>query len=477
MAKPHNRSRPEAAGHSTSRLALVAAAAFAIPIAVLVPMLPADTLAPPGAGQAADESGDATMQAELTRLRAERQRWLDGASDPGSRTEVKNVAAVDATAKLSASASEPVPLETREAVTALLAELQDQFETGVMRDRFLRNPTQLAQLVLTGWIESGHPSRALAVLRRLPPGMVESETLISIATQLQKANDKAGATEVYLRGLRTGEDDWRFAEQLADMDPEAGLAQLRLSNQEDPLGPRPDFPTQELGMLLACRRMDEAKALLTTLMAQEPITEDGSTGWMGMLIHRDPALAIQVLEQGAAKALPPVDAAVLEASARKAAGDSAAAKEALLKALQLNPTHGQAWYQLAELDTGAALQFLNSLSIPDPEGEFAVRRANLLTREGRTEEATGILLNLAETNWDAVSRTLLQTAPDLAVAKARTLNDDELLGDAADLAWQKDQRERATELWREAARIDPGDSEWRGKLRRVRLGLDPLESY
>jgi hypothetical protein len=175
-------------------------------------MLPADTLAPPGAGQAADESGDATMQAELTRLRAERQRWLDGASDPGSRTEVKNVAAVDATAKLSASASEPVPLETREAVTALLAELQDQFETGVMRDRFLRNPTQLAQLVLTGWIESGHPSRALAVLRRLPPGMVESETLISIATQLQKANDKAGATEVYLRGLRTGEDDWRFAE-------------------------------------------------------------------------------------------------------------------------------------------------------------------------------------------------------------------------------------------------------------------------
>lgn len=468
------KSKRAAAGHPTSRLVAVAAVAFVVPVAALMPLWRADAAAAaPGAARTGGDAPNRELVAEVERLRAERDIWTDAqrrAAGAAPRPEAAPAAlAADGENAVAPAAG------TSEAVDALLGDLMAQLRGGGLRGRFEQQPYELVRFVLGNWLACGQPQAALALLRRLPPELVDTEIVAQVGQALKAAGDVAGAREALLSGLRQDGFDWGVVTMLADVDPVAGLARLREIAALDPAGPGPGFHTAELDLLLAAGRTDEAKALLRTVGREPGAWGDGDVPpWLEVLVNRAPALALEMLDHGPPQGIGNVEAAILRARSQRAVGDGAAAQATLTGVVREHPDADYAWNMLAEIDAAAALHMLESLGSAAASPGLSVRRADLLLRTGRTDEAAGILLGIAESNWELARDALLRASPDIAVAKARQHRDDELLGDAADQAWQAGRQQQAIDLWREAQQIDPGDGEWREKLRAALTGGQPL---
>ena len=468
MSLASSRSSARTGGrHSTLSLLGVAALAFAAPIAWNGLTAGAGTVPRP-VGSGTDEPTEvATLQDELRRLRAEWEQWQAPAHGAADRSEA---APADAVSPASAAAVEAVGprLDHADLLDLLMADLASQLAAGTLAASYAEQPAQLAAMVFAGWLDSGRTDRALALLRRLPAGTVDTESIARLANDLVALHDTNGAREVFLTGLRDFPGDRRFVAGIANVDPEAGLAMLRQGRSLDPEAAI-ETGAAELELLLAARHTEEAEALLQQLRAREPLSAENGldASWIPALLERAPKQLLALLaDQGPA-------ANHLRVAAHRAAGDSAAVTATLREIVGGNPGDAYAWNQLAEIDLEDTLQRIERVE-QDPHGELASCRAQMLIRAGRTEEARGVLMTLAERNWGQAAYGLLQVAPEWAVAQARQRRDDEVLGDAADQAWQRGDHQAAEALWREAMAFDRNDSEWSGKLRRLRLGRDPL---
>ena len=155
-------------------------------------------------------------------------------------------------------------------------------------------------------------------------------------------------------------------------------------------------------------------------------------------------------------------------------------REMLLGLIERSPNDEAAWWQLVHLDP--VLVFDRWAA--QPEGFVAPEKWGhmgiALLEAGRESDAIRAwehALTLAEDM--EVAPRLLQHAPGVLWARLRELTsvteDDELLGDVADLYWQHGNRAEAIQLWRRANRIDLADDEWSQKLWKATAGLDPLE--
>lgn len=479
---PPTTPRSTSPGHPTSSLIATSLIAAIVPVCCLLPLL-ASAAPAPTSGESASSADVAALSREVAILRDERQRWLANSDAAGgSREQAPDaVPSPEVTASANHAAAEGLHgagITNAESVDRLLAELLSLQQSGLLRERFLVHPQRLAGIVLGELLEANQADRAMSVLRDLQAGIVDGETIARIGKALLGAKDISGAREAFLTGIRHGEEDWEIVKGIAAIDPEAGLAELRTTSHTDAFGPEGDFATKELELLFACNRLDEARASLTNLVAESAHLSDAGEHepptWLNVLLERAPRMAIELLESGRVRIANPAEAALTKAKAWHAAGNSAAATQALTAMIREEPDSDRGWALLAEVDAEEALRLVETMNGPDPEGSIAARRADFLHRLGRTEEARSLLTRANGPQSYEAGQVLLRIDRDLAIAKARTNRDDELLGDAADLAWQAGNREGAIQLWRESARIDPRDGEWRSKLRQVSRGRDPL---
>jgi tetratricopeptide (TPR) repeat protein len=159
-------------------------------------------------------------------------------------------------------------------------------------------------------------------------------------------------------------------------------------------------------------------------------------------------------------------------------GDRDAACALYFQALEIDPDDSE-WIRKASECPGGediALRVLEA-AIASGDDERIGDAADVLRERGETERACELYMRAleidpADSEWirnvaacpggaDVMGRVL-----DRAIAS----RDDERIGDVADWYRAQGEVDRACELYRRAAEIDPGDNEWQGNLERCRTG-------
>lgn len=382
---------------------------------------------------------------------------------------------VGATAEAPAPAAAEPEAELDPAPASLLLELSTLLRSGRIEAALANDAQRLLRYTIEAYLTAKAPREALAVLERHPE--LESSQHARVGYLLLNEGDREGAVQAFLAGLERSEaEDIDLDEfgNLANADPAAALAFL-----DSRAGTLDSFSlealqSQRAKLLAQTGRTDESLALLRQLASE------------GRL---DP----QALE-----ALGSMTPEVAEAFLREAApGDTAGAStialaellgrdqrtqegvELLRGLLARQPDNEMALATLFALDAEASLQHVAASGLDLPPHLWG-QAGHALQAQGRSGEAVDAWMRAFEADPSnlEIGDALREHAPAVLWSRAEsiaaTTRDDEVLGDLADLNWRSGRTQEATELWRRARALDPGDGEWSGKLRAVALGKDPL---
>ena len=154
-------------------------------------------------------------------------------------------------------------------------------------------------------------------------------------------------------------------------------------------------------------------------------------------------------------------------------GHSDKAREMFIEALTIDPADGQWQGKLALLGGLASTQeLLEHKRETDPDNDEVVGRlgdmhAFLGDRDAAIEAYSAALrLDPGDEEWRSSIQQIAGTAAvlDIIDPLIDTIEDDEALGDLADLYATAGRTDRALEIYRRAASLDPEDQEWQGKI-------------
>ncbi|MBN2800946.1 MAG: tetratricopeptide repeat protein [Deltaproteobacteria bacterium] len=157
-----------------------------------------------------------------------------------------------------------------------------------------------------------------------------------------------------------------------------------------------------------------------------------------------------------------------------ASGHPDRAREAYLLALSIDPTDGEWWRALAGLLSADEVEDLLARMGGQGENgdELVGAIAKGLREQGRDQEALSwfiraLRMDTGDSEW-ATAITELggpQTLIDVLKEVAESAQNDEVFGDMGDAYWELQLAQQACASWERAASMDPGDDEWRNKLR------------
>jgi tetratricopeptide (TPR) repeat protein len=431
------------------------------------------------AGASAEAGTTALLHQEIERLRAElagtrgaQAREVARAGEPAGGSGARDEA------ELRAAALEIVLPPTPPGFDELLAELERVIGSGLLTERFRRDPSELPGFLMYTWLQLGRPAEALALLARLPAEASDSELAGRIGDALEGLGDQAGAAQAYRLALAREPDDWDRLQALMRVAPEEALAEIEGYASEFGLEGDQGVAMQRAAALLAVGRSDEALAIFDRLLAANPNDE---FLW-SELMERAPAAAEERLRARMAGAAGEELAAtrLRLAVALRGSGRQREAVELLGQALAEQPGDPAILERLVDLDPERGRRMLLEELERAPSAQlWAMLGENLLRDEALRAEATAAFWRAHELEpeggWEY---QLLRLAPaeigPSLERRATAADDDELLGDIADAYWQIDRRDEAIALWERAHQIDRGDPEWTGKLRQARRGLNPF---
>jgi len=445
-----------------------------------VAMLPSTTTTVPAAST--DEG--TTPNAELQQLRAELAALRAGRAseprEPAATASPPMARPVDATT----TSRENVALLQR-----LLGELDEQRRTGALADYYAGRTTELAEVVLRVYVETGAPDRAFQLLQAVDADLADLDTMyrlyVAEALRDRKSPDAFAAYLLVLDHERLNRD---ALDELARLDPLGTLTtvELRLQAKDVDDDTHEELQLERIRLLFAAGRTKDALAAVQALAGTEHLAGDLLEKWIALA----PAAASEHLRQRLAGPLEDDHRFALRlqlASALDRAGDKNAARAELDALLATDPSHQSALHALAKIAPAEAESRFRQLHATDQAANANLRLARGLRAAGKPREAE-------ELEWQSFAAapgdTELQDAilygnplplAERMLAHARSLptppeNLDELFGNVADVMWHNGQRARAIALWREALAIAPDDSEWVDKLKAHAAGRDPMQN-
>lgn len=151
-----------------------------------------------------------------------------------------------------------------------------------------------------------------------------------------------------------------------------------------------------------------------------------------------------------------------------AMGDRKTAYRHYQYALTLDPDDGEWQGKVVEFSDGGDIDFMLDALADSNDDERLGDLADRLRAEGREDEACSTYMRAftidpGDSEWITALESCGQSTQgmtDQVVSEALASNDDERIGDAADMLRGQGNTERACELYQRAMSIDPDDSEW-----------------
>jgi tetratricopeptide (TPR) repeat protein len=365
--------------------------------------------------------------------------------------------------------AEPKP----EVAPELREELAAFLKSGRFEELLVESEEDLGRFLVYQYLQANDPRRAMALLERFPAE--EADLYGSVAEGLLESGDRAGAAAMFLEAIERDPLDVNWIGQMRHIDPAAALAALDAQIASAELGDDPLVAAQRASLLAAVGRPEEAKALLADVLSKGVADE-----WtLQTLVEVDPEWAERELrarlETDAGNACAVRLADLLAKTGRGEEG--ATMMESLLES---DPGNTDALQWLLSVAPERAFERVQSGAVEGVDPWILSQAGARLEAQGRESEAVDLWLRAAQQDLSdgGAIEGLLRRAPEQLWEHCRTITadtrDDELLGDVADLYWQQGRHDEALDLWRRARRLDPGDGEWREKLRAAGRGQDPL---
>jgi tetratricopeptide (TPR) repeat protein len=423
------------------------------------------TLAPPE--RVGQHRGDevALLRAEIERLRAQIVERREATAAGAEATAAAS--APSAPESVADGSTDPAGARDARLEAELLRALSELESFGS------RHRNQFAWFMTTAYVQAERSHEALAMLERLE--VTDGDLYATAASGLEQAGDPAAAAQALERGLALDSSSTELANRLVGLDPARAVAALdRALAAEEPPG-APAKRLSRAGALLALGREAEARVALDGLVADDP----SDVGVLEALGRIDPVRAEALLR---ARMAAGDDAGVPLARLLASQGRSAEAAALYQDLLAGDPNHAGARVELLELDPELAFQSIQRAAqqqARDPELWYTLGEQWLA--RGDPQQAIEAWLGAFErepgnSEWE---QRLLEHAPARLIAAyeagVRGSDDDELWGDLADTYWRQGRVSDARAAWQRAARLDPGDGEWSGKLAALAAGQDPLE--
>ena len=361
----------------------------------------------------------------------------------------------------------------------LLAELRDLVESGALETRF-KDPSELLEFLAATWLEAGVPDRAIALLSRFEMDEDLAKYALAAVDQMQEKGDRSAALHACLLLARSGHHREELVSRALALDAERVLEELDAAAIEHgKKWDQEDWPAQRGALLLAA---GETKAALTIIdgvlkkaaelpawmwpQLVEKVPKESESRLRAMLLTAKKKDTRHTLQQHLALAL-------------KRQGRSPEAVEIMRKLIDAEIGSDEVVDAFRDVDRSALADWLEKRVRTKP-------CARSLGLYGDSLLATKQKRHAIAAWWEAVkltpdcdsTRKLIEHDPHQAIMRltrpAQDRGDDELIGDIADALWRMGKRNRARDLWQQALEFDSDDSEWSGKLEKVKKGLDPM---
>lgn len=379
----------------------------------------------------------------------------------------------DASAGDGASAQDGLQRPPPEIAPELRAELSAYLKSGGFEELLVQSEEDLGRFLVYQYLQAEDPVRAMALLERFPSE--HADLYGNVGESLLDAGDREGAAGMFLAAIERDPLDVNWIAQMRQIDPAAALVALDAQLTSAELADDQVLAAQRASLLAAVGRPDEAKAVMADVLSKGSADE-----WtMQALVEIDPEWAERELrarletDTGDSCAL-----RLADLLAKTGRGEEGA--QLMERLLEREPGHPDALQWLLSVAPERALEHVQSGAFEGKDAWILSQAGARLEAQGRASEAADLWLRTVREDLsdDGAVEGLLRLAPEKLwdhcssiTAEAR---DDELLGDVADLYWRHGRRDEALELWRRARRLDPGDGEWREKLRAASRGVEPL---
>lgn len=375
------------------------------------------------------------------------------------------------------------------AANPLLAELRDLLGSDALLDHVTQDEASTAAFLMHLYLGLGDAQRAYDLARRTDP---KPGTWAQVAGLLASQGHRKDAADAYSTALeKAGPFQWieplsSWARQLADLDPERGVALLEghVTGASDP----DDLRLVLARSLAEAGREEEARTSLLALIAEGRSVESS----IDALAEFDLALAESEIRRliGEGRNLD------LYGRLTRLLVEDGRTDEALAAV--------QEGFALADSDqpgpTPAALfnAALNALGNVVDDATIAAWGASVgnpanvdyktgshFAHQGDFDRAEPYLhdawLAQAETNGylNGLPNAFLEAKPEVVGAwlgelSATAGTKDEVWGDIADNYWKIGDTAAAEAAWKKALEIDPNDGEWQNKVAAVEAGESPL---
>jgi tetratricopeptide (TPR) repeat protein len=385
------------------------------------------------------------------------------------RVEVQEQMVSPNSAALDGGGNVPRP----EVAADLREELAAFLRSGRFDQLLVERGEDVTRFLVNNYLQANDPYHAMALLERFP--REDADLYGSVAQALSAAGARDAAREMYLAAIERDPLDSNWIDAMREIDPAAALAAVDAQISSSEFVDDPLLAAQRASLLAAVGRGDEAKELLAKVLAKGAADE-----WtLDALLDVDPEWAERELRQridgenGTLYAL-----RLAEHLVENERGEEGLAL--LEQVLARNPGQPEALESMLRLAPERALKALENGGLDRVDPWLLGEAGQQLAAAGRTSEAVDLWMRAAAADLsdEGAVNALLEHAPDRLWDHCREITadtrDDELLGDVGDLYWKQGRHSEAVQLWQRARSLDPGDGEWREKLRAASRGLDPL---
>ena len=412
-----------------------------------------------------EEREDAQVEALRLELAAVRR---DLAAVKGERNAAPEVSELPAT-KAEEARKSPEALDL-----FLLDDLRRFVSSGALEQYFSGKREDLASFLVDGWIGVGRPELAYAVVTASAQQLPIDNLLRAAANALAEAGNHVLATEAHLRLLI--ENPGAALSYLREHAPDRALALLEGTTFDDKH--QAVVRRGRLELLIALKRPEEALRLTDALLAEGRFPP---VAWEFLVNAMPREIEARLLAQMQKEASPDMQRALdlhlVKALMQQGRNDDARRRIEARLLSGYDPALAEALTKAAPKE---ALSYLErQVRLRGEDAVIWAQYGDVLLDSGRKGEAyhafeRAIAIAPNEEATDRYLEADARRAAAFLLPFARARKDDEVFGDMADALWKRGDRNLAREYWEEALRLDPDDSEWTGKLARLKAQKDPL---